>query len=32
MKKAEDFSEWYNEIIERANLADKRYPVKGMNA
>jgi prolyl-tRNA synthetase len=31
MKKAEDFSEWYNEIVERANLTDKRYPVKGMN-
>jgi len=31
MKKAEDFSEWYNEIVERANLTDKRYPIKGMN-
>ena len=31
MKKAEDFSEWYNEIVEKANLTDKRYPVKGMN-
>jgi prolyl-tRNA synthetase len=31
MKKAQDFSEWYNEIVERANLTDKRYPVKGMN-
>jgi len=31
MKKAEDFSEWYNDIVERANLTDKRYPVKGMN-
>ena len=31
MKKAEDFSEWYNEIVEEANLTDKRYPVKGMN-
>lgn len=31
MKKSEDFSEWYNEIVERANLTDKRYPVKGMN-
>ena len=31
MKKAEDFSEWYNEMVERANLTDKRYPVKGMN-
>ena len=31
MKKADDFSEWYNEIVERANLTDKRYPIKGMN-
>ena len=31
MKKAEDFSEWYNEIVERTNLTDKRYPIKGMN-
>ncbi len=31
MKKAEDFSEWYNDIVEKANLTDKRYPVKGMN-
>ncbi len=26
-----NFSEWYNEIIEFAELTDKRYPVKGMN-
>ncbi len=31
MKKAEDFSEWYNEIVEKASLTDKRYPIKGMN-
>lgn len=31
MKKAEDFSEWYNEAIDNAGLIDKRYPVKGMN-
>jgi len=31
MKKSENFSEWYNDIVERANLTDKRYPVKGMN-
>ncbi len=31
MKKEENFSEWYNEIVEKANLTDKRYPVKGMN-
>lgn len=29
--KAEDFHEWYNEVVEKANLTDKRYPVKGMN-
>ena len=29
--KAEDFNEWYGEVVERANLTDKRYPVKGMN-
>lgn len=26
-----DFSEWYNEVVERAGLIDKRYPVKGMD-
>ena len=31
MKKSDDFSEWYNDVIERANLSDKRYPIKGMN-
>ncbi len=30
-KKHENFSEWYNQVIEKANLTDKRYPVKGMN-
>jgi len=29
--KKEDFSEWYNEIVEISGLSDKRYPVKGMN-
>lgn len=29
--KKENFSEWYNEIIDRSGLSDKRYPVKGMN-
>ncbi|HEV8594509.1 MAG TPA: proline--tRNA ligase [Thermoplasmata archaeon] len=29
--KSEDFNEWYNEVVEKANLTDKRYPVKGMN-
>jgi len=28
---AEKFDEWYNEIVEKADLCDKRYPVKGMN-
>jgi prolyl-tRNA synthetase len=31
MKKEENFGDWYNEIVERANLTDKRYPIKGMN-
>lgn len=30
-KKSEDFNEWYNEIVEVAELCDKRYPIKGMN-
>jgi prolyl-tRNA synthetase len=31
MKKEENFSEWYNEVVELAGLTDKRYPIKGMN-
>jgi len=31
MRKEEEFSEWYNEVIEKAELSDKRYPIKGMN-
>ena len=31
MKKEEDFSEWYNGIVEESGLTDKRYPIKGMN-
>ncbi|TET89732.1 MAG: proline--tRNA ligase [Methanomassiliicoccales archaeon] len=31
MRKKENFSEWYPEVIEKANLSDKRYPIKGMN-
>ncbi len=31
LKKEENFSEWYNSVIEENNLTDKRYPVKGMN-
>ncbi len=29
--KKDDFSEWYNEIIDLARLSDKRYNIKGMN-
>ncbi|PKK85774.1 MAG: proline--tRNA ligase [Thermoplasmata archaeon HGW-Thermoplasmata-1] len=31
VKRSEDFNEWYNQIVETADLCDKRYPVKGMN-
>ncbi|MFO8132441.1 MAG: proline--tRNA ligase [Thermoplasmatota archaeon] len=31
IQKDEDFDEWYNEVVEAAELCDKRYPVKGMN-
>lgn len=31
MKREEDFLAWYNEIVEKAGLTDKRYPIKGMN-
>ncbi|MEM0127977.1 MAG: proline--tRNA ligase [Thermoplasmatales archaeon] len=27
----DDFSVWYNNIIEKTGLTDKRYPVKGLN-
>ncbi len=27
----ENFSEWYNEIVEKAGLVDKRYSIKGMH-
>ena len=30
-KDTEEFSEWYNNVIEKAELVDKRYTVKGMN-
>ena len=30
-QKEKDFDEWYNEIVEKAELCDKRYPIKGMN-
>ncbi|MGA7922503.1 MAG: proline--tRNA ligase [Thermoplasmata archaeon] len=29
--KQTSFMEWYLEVVERAELTDKRYPVKGMN-
>lgn len=29
--KKSQFNEWYNEVIELSKLADKRYPVKGMD-
>lgn len=29
--KKSDFSEWYNEIIDLAELSDRRYSIKGMN-
>jgi prolyl-tRNA synthetase len=31
MGKTDNFSEWYNEIVEKADLIDKRYPIKGMD-
>ncbi|MFA4640031.1 proline--tRNA ligase [Pyrococcus kukulkanii] len=30
-KWSENFSEWFNDVIEEAGILDKRYPVKGMN-
>ncbi len=27
----EEFSEWYTEVIKKADIVDTRYPVKGMN-
>lgn len=30
-RKQSNFSEWYNDIIEKADLIDKRYPIKGMD-
>ena len=29
--KEQDFGEWYNETVDKAELCDKRYPIKGMN-
>lgn len=29
--KVKNFSDWYNEILSRAEIVDKRYPIKGMD-
>ena len=29
VKKSENFSEWYTQLIEKADLADNRYNVQG---
>src|SRR5437763_14145556 len=31
MRKDEDLTKWYNGVIDRAELSDKRYPIKGLN-
>ena len=31
MRSSEEFNDWYVDIVEKAGLADKRYPIKGMN-
>ena len=31
MSKMDNYNEWYLDIVEKANLSDKRYPIKGMN-
>ncbi len=31
MQKDEDFGEWYDGVLDRAEITDKRYPIKGMN-
>jgi prolyl-tRNA synthetase len=31
MEKDTNFNEWYNDIVDKAGLSDKRYPIKGMN-
>ena len=31
MRKEEEFSDWYSQAVEKAELSDKRYPIKGMN-
>ena len=29
--KEDNFADWYLDIVEKAGLSDKRYPIKGMN-
>ena len=29
VKKNEDFSEWYTQVVQKAELADLRYNIKG---
>jgi prolyl-tRNA synthetase len=31
MRKEDDFSEWYAEVVDKAGMRDKRYPIKGMD-
>lgn len=31
MSRLDNYNEWYLDIVEKANLSDKRYPIKGMN-
>ncbi|MDR3283379.1 MAG: proline--tRNA ligase [Candidatus Methanoplasma sp.] len=31
LQKEDNFNDWYVDIVEKANLSDKRYPIKGMN-
>ncbi len=31
MSREDNYNEWYLDIVDKANLSDKRYPIKGMN-
>jgi prolyl-tRNA synthetase len=31
LEKEDNFGDWYLEIVEKAGMSDKRYPIKGMN-
>ena len=31
MSRLDNYNEWYLDIVEKAALSDKRYPIKGMN-